>query len=342
MRIRSVAPAIGVMATAVLAFGGSASAATTVGNACVGKSAVPSYVLLSLAGDPTNPFPSAIPSAGVITAWTLNDGLTEIDPSVLVQQKLKVFKPETVLDQYEVVGESSLGTVVPGVNAFPTRIPVQAGDLIGATGFITVPGEKPFQFVFFCPEAKPGDLAGVAIGDPPVGSFANVPEEIEELALPVTVKVEPDADGDGYGDETQDQCPTDASTQGPCPAPKLKPAPMPPAPITLSAAAVAGKGLATVTLTSSAQVSVTVGGSVKLGKSKSTPLSGGTQTVTPGSLAKFIVLFPAKLKARLKQLPASQKLTLSLSASGPGATGTSVALKVKGQKKPKSKPHPKA
>jgi hypothetical protein len=49
-------------------------------------------------------------------------------------------------------------------------------------------------------------------------------------------------------------------------------------------------------------------------------------------LAKFVVLFPAKLKARLKQLPPSQKLTLSFSASAPGATTTNLTVKAKGQK----------
>ena len=134
--------------------------------------------------------------------------------------------------------------------------------------------------------------------------------------MPIPSLVEPDADGDGYGDETQDQCPTDASTQGPCPAPKVAPAP--PAPTTLSASAAAKKGLLTVTLTSSAQATVTVGGSVQIAKGKTVKLSGSTQIVAPGSLAKFTLLFPASLKAALKQLSTKKKLSLKLTASAPG------------------------
>jgi hypothetical protein len=310
----------------------SASAATTVGNGCAANSGAPGFTLVSLTGDPTNPMPNAIPSAGVITSWTLDDALATLPPEFRFEQQLKVFRPTGVPKQFQVVGESALGAVNPGINTFPTRIPVHAGDLLAETGLVHTPTET-LPFAIFCTGTKPGDLIGAATGSSATGSTTELMLEEPKLALPITVKVEPDADGDGYGDETQDQCPTNASTQGPCPAP-------PPAvAITLSASAAAKKGLVTVTLTSTAQATVTVGGSVKLGKGKPTKLSGGTQMIAPGTLAKFTVLFPPKLKAALKSTPPGQKLTLSLAASAPGATTKKLTVKVPGQKKPTRKHH---
>jgi hypothetical protein len=335
MRKRSVVVAVGSVLTAVLIFGGSASAATVAGNNCAANSASPIYTLVSLAGAAGNPFPNSIPSAGVITSWSIDDELTSLPPSFDPQQQLKIFRPTGVAKQLQAVGESALAPVNLGPNTFQTRIPVQAGDLIGSTGTGSISGET-IQIVLYCETMNEGDLVGAVVGNPSIGSTSVIALEAAGVAVPVTVTVEPDADGDGFGDETQDKCPTNASTQSPCPAPVP-----PPAPIALSASAAAKKGLVTVTLTSSAQASVTVGGTVKLGKGKSATLSGGTQIVAPGTLAKFTVLFPAKLKARLKQLPPKQKLTLSLSASAPGATGTALTVKVKGQKKAKPQHHPK-
>jgi hypothetical protein len=239
----------------------------------------------------------------------------------------------------QVVGESPPTPIVSGVNSFPVRIPVKAGDLIGSSG-VLMSGSETLEASVVCSPGPVGDRVGLIAGTPFVG--ATVPFETEEVDIgnPITVSVEPDADGDGFGDETQDKCPTDASTQGPCPVKAAPPAPTPP--ITLSASAAAKKGLVTVSLTSTAQATVTVGGSVKLGKGKSATLTGGSQIVAPGSLANFTVLFPAKLKARLKQLPPSQKLSLTLSATAPGATTTSLTVKVPGQKKAQPTHHHRA
>jgi hypothetical protein len=322
------------MAT-VLMFTGSASAATVVGSNCAATTSPASVTAISLRNPPGYPLPSAIPSAGVITSWTFSIG-APLPPESRVEGQLKVFAPTGLPDQFKVGGESALSAVGAGLTTIPTRIPVQSGDLLGSTTIATV-GGKTGQYALICETKDEGDEIGLISGDPGTGTIVSPETVITEVQNPVTVTVEPDADGDGYGDETQDKCPTDASTQGPCPAP-----PAPPAPITLSASAAAKKGLVTVSLTSSAQASVTVGGTVKLGKGKTAELSGGTQTVTPGVLAKFTVLFPAKLKARLKQLPPSQKLTLSLSASAPGATTTSLTVKLPGQKKAPRHRHHKA
>jgi hypothetical protein len=313
---------------------GSASAGTVVGNGCAANTGVPGVTLVSIAGDATNGMPYAIPAAGVITSWTFNASGLEVPPEITIEQQLKILQPTGIAKQFRVVGESTLATVHTGLNSFPTRIPVHAGDLIGSAGIDYIPGET-VPLVLFCDKQKPGDAIAAIEGGLVTGSTGEASIEQNELAVPITVTVEPDADGDGYGDETQDQCPTDASTQGPCPTPKV--APPPAAPITLSASAAAKNGLVTVTLTASAQANVTVAGSVKLGKGKTVKLSGGTQTVTAGNLAKFTVLFPAKLKTALKQTPTSKKLTLTLSASAPGVATKTLTVKVPGQEKPAPK-----
>ena len=310
----------------------SASAATVVGTGCAADIGT-TYSIFTLA-NPSGPNPTAVPAAGVITSWSVTDSFTEEGLSATNQQ-LKIYRPTVVAKTYSVAGESPTEPISLGPNTFATRIPVKTGDVPGLAGVFIAAGE-PILGSLYCENTAPtGARVGAIVGNPPAGSSVTISLEAAEAASPVTVAVEPDADGDGYGDETQDQCPTDASTQGPCPV-KAAPSPPPPpaAPITLSASAAAKKGLVTVTVTSSAQASVTLAGTVKLGKGQTVKLSGGTQTVTPGALAKFIVLFPAKLKARLKQLPPSQKLTLSFSASAPGATTTSLTVKVPGQARP--------
>jgi hypothetical protein len=319
------------------AFAGQASAATVAGSNCAANTSSLGSVV-SLKNPPGYPLPSAIPSAGVITSWTFNLGLS-LPAELGVSEQLKVFAPTGVSNQLKVVGESSPSSVGVGATTLPTRIPVQNGDLLGSIVVVSHEG-KVEQGALYCETKDPGDEIGLIGVDPEIGETVTPATTETGFQNPVTVTVEPDADGDGFGDETQDKCPTDASTQGPCPAPPVPPAP-PKAtlPISLSASAAAKKGLVIVTLTSSAQATVTVGGSVKIGTGKTAKLAGSTQIVAPGSLAKFTILFPAALKAALKKTPASKKLTLSLSASAPGATTTNFTVKVPGQMKPARKPH---
>jgi hypothetical protein len=323
--------AVAVMSVlaAVLASSGSASAATTVGSSCAANDSLTSVTAISLKNPPGYPLPSAIPSSGVITSWTFSVGIP-INTGVYLEQ-LKVFAPVGT-SEFKVVGESAPGTIGAGSTVFATRVPVQSGDLLGSSVIANIES-KTVQGAIFCDTENPGDEMALVSGDPTTGTTVPVAGIETGSQNPITVTVEPDADGDGYGDETQDQCPTDASTQGTCPAKVVPPAPVPPAPITLSASAAVKKGLVTVTLTSSAQANVTVGGSVKLGKGKIAKLSGGTQIIAPGSLAKFTILFPAKLKTALTQTLSSKKLTLSLTASAPGAATTNLTVKVPGQKK---------
>jgi hypothetical protein len=321
---------------AALIFSGSASAGTEVGNSCGANSTVLDGMIVSLKNPTGYPLPSAIPSSGVITSWTFNIGLTLALP---VEAQLKVLEPTGVPNELKVAGESAFSPVTTGLNTTPTRIPVHSGDLLGSTVVVNNEGVTE-RGDYLCETNDPGDeIAEIPeISEiPGIGTTVSPTKTQVGFQNPVTVTVEPDADGDGYGDETQDKCPTDAATQGPCPTPPPPPAPV--VPIALSASAATKKGLVTVTLTSSAQATVTVGGSVKLAKGKSVKLSGGTQIVAPGTLAKFTILFPAKLKAALKQTPSSKKISLSLSASAPGATTSNLTVKVPGQQKPVRKHH---
>jgi hypothetical protein len=332
MRKRLVLVGLGAALAVCLAAAAGASAATQFGDPCVATldTPQPATLIAFQVAAPQSPLPMTAPSAGVITSWSVNVGSALAPASI--PMKFKVLRPDPTSKTVQVVGESG-GTAVAGVNTFNVRIPVRAGDRIGTASDGTS--------LLACEEWAPGDVLGVAQADPIPGSTVPYLESSEiKGQIPVFATVEPDADGDGYGDETQDQCPTDASTQGPCPT---KAAPTPPpatTPITLSASAAAKMSFLTVSLTTTAQASVTVTGTVKMGKGKSVKLRGNTQTVAPGTLAKFTVLFPAKLKAALKKLPTSKKLTVNLSATAPGATTKTLTVKVPGQMKPGR--HPKA
>lgn len=324
MRKRLMLVGVGVVVLAIcLSVASGASAATQVGDPCLANLNSPQPVpatIFSIAA-PESPFPTTVPAAGVITSWGVNVG-SALAAGAADAVTFKVMRPNLVTKTVQVVGEGN-GVAVTGSNIFAARIPVQAGDTVGAT--------DSGGSLLFCEEPSLGATMGLIAGNPVTGStvaFTSGPEEKGQIPLFATV--EPDADGDGFGDETQDQCPTDASTQGPCPA-KVTP----PAPPTLSASAAAKKTFLTVSLTSTAQTSVTVTGTVKVGKGKSVKLKGNTQTVTPGALAKFTVLFPAKMKAALKKLSTSKKLTVDLSASAPGATTKTLTVKVPGQKRPR-------
>jgi hypothetical protein len=316
----------------VLTVGASgAAAATEIGDPCAANGFAEGVAASVFTFASSSPLPPAAPTSGVITKWTSSIGVLP-EGKTSEPETFKVFRPNRATTTALVVG-SDAQTLITGLNTFPVRIPVQAGDLIG----LSPNGEDG---IVFCEEHAVKSSLGAFEVAAPTGAIIGFTELMEPLRMPVTATVEPDADGDGYGDETQDQCPTDASTHEACPAPKAAPTPPPPpAPITLSDSAAAKKGLVAVSLTSSAQATVTIAGTVEIGKGKSVKLSGGTQIVAPGSLAKFTVVFPAKLKAALKQLPSSKKLSLILIATAPGATAKSLKVKVPGQEKAAPRRH---
>jgi hypothetical protein len=268
-------------------------------------------------GSTTNPGAVTIPQAGVITKWKVN----VIPYPGGISEKLKVLRPAGG-NSFTVVGESTVQPIAGGLNSFDTRVPVQAGDRLGAY--------SPLAPIF-CEEAStPTDVLGTTIGDPSLGSTAAFTER-PKGQLAVAATVEPDADNDGYGDETQDKCPQNAAVQASCPAPPL--------PVALSSTSIAKKSLVTVLITSNSQAPVTVTGTTKLGNGKSAKLSGGTQVVVPGAIAKFTLLFPEKLQAALKQLSGKQFVWLNIVATAPNSAGaittSNLKVKLKGQAKPR-------
>ena len=318
-----------VIGAALSAFVGvsSASAATEFGDTCVGNQTAPGNYTLTTLSAPTLSIPLTAPISGVVTKVEQKIELSGLPPKVLIPEEVKVLHPTGVKDTFTVAGQQVID-VEEGTNVVATRIPIQAGDRLGLHGLPFVyEGSTVESVSTYCVGSLIAGELGAVPGDVPEGTSTAF-GEVAEGRVPLAAVVEPDADGDGYGDETQDKCPTNSSTHDACPPP-----PAPPAPITLSALGEAKKGLVKITVTASAQVSVTVGGTVNLGKGSSAKLSGGTQTVGPGTLAKFKVLFPAKLKQKLKQLTPKQTLTLKLSATAPGANTAALTVKVKGQEK---------
>lgn len=144
----------------------------------------------------------AAPSDGVITAWSHQANAT---PPELA---LKVARAAGG-NWFTIVGGSAPQTMTPdSLNSFPTRIPVEAGDVIG----------------FFVAASGSCGSDGGVVGFGYHYKFADIaPGITDELfdsgatQLDVSAELEPDADGDGFGDESQDQCPTDAGAQGECP-----------------------------------------------------------------------------------------------------------------------------
>jgi hypothetical protein len=330
--------AIGVLSVVglvLMAGSATASAATEFGDPCTANGFAAGVPVSIFTLNSSSPLPAAAPISGVITKWSANAGAALPEGQAGLPETFKVFRANPVNETVLAVGGDT-ETLVPGANTFAVRIPVQAGDLLG----ISPAGESD---LLYCKETALKTSFGAFEGAASTGTTVPYVQIQEPLRIPLVATVEPDVDGDGYGDETQDQCPTDASTHGPCPVRQAAPAPpappAPAAPIALSASAAAKKSFLTVSLTTTAQASVTVTGTATIGKGKTVKLSGNTQTVALGALAKFTVLFPAKLKAALKQLPTSKKLTINLSATAPGATTKTLTVKVPGQMKLEKKHH---
>jgi len=153
---------------------------------------------------------STVPYAGVITSWTY--GASEAQTTLIT---MRVFRPTGTPDGYAVVADAgALETVTPsdGTSTFPTRVGVQAGDVIGvhAQGGDCATGGTASDVI----RSRTG-AATVA------GAVASYPATTH-ATLDLSAVLEPDADGDGFGDDSQDACPTRAALQVPCPTPETE------------------------------------------------------------------------------------------------------------------------
>ena len=290
-------------ALALLAPAG-ASAATEIGDNCVGGETVPIPVGLTSIFHPANPLPTAVPAPGVLTKWRVN--LVPV-PAVL-PHSLKVLRPSAVPETIQIVGESQVN-VLGGANAFPARIPVQAGDRLGlitagALGTLYCKAEGPLGVIGTFGAGTTGALSPFAQGPAPV-------------RVPLAGTVEPDADSDGYGDETQDQCPQSALVQTTCPV------------VVLDAYPLSKKAKIIVYISTDRSASVTVSGTAKLPRSnRKTARSSAqaklpkvTKVVEAGKITRFALNIPAKLRSAAAGLAKGKSLTVKLTATAPNLVG---------------------
>lgn len=318
MRLKFVSAAVAAALSISLLGATGASAATEVGNGCIGDQIGPG-VPISLANAPGSPLPATIPVSGVVTRWRFS--VEPLPPDASYVETLKIFRPTGVFGQFQVVGESAPIVLASGTNISPTRIPVLAGDHIGAS--LTLGTETGG---LFCMTENPGDRIGLFAGNPSTGSTQTLGAEASGYQIPIVVSVEPDADKDGFGDETQDQCPQSAALQAACP------------PVAFSTRKQVRKGSVTVVVTASTAAPVTVKGVAKLGKGKKAKLNGGTQSLVAGAFGKFTLFFTKALKKKLKELPPKRSVKLNVTVTGTSASGavttSALKIKLKGQAKP--------
>jgi hypothetical protein len=151
----------------------------------------------------------AVPADGVITSWSFHG--TGIQPGVAT---LRVYRHARSggADEFTPVAQDGEVRLLFGdqLFTFPTRISVNAGDIIGLRA--NTPGG-------ICASTGGGGdtYRSLTTATPtPIGTAASY-AETSGLKIDVAADVEPDTDADGYGDETQDACPRLASTHAPCP-----------------------------------------------------------------------------------------------------------------------------
>jgi hypothetical protein len=133
----------------------------------------------------------AAPFSGVITSWSFRAG-----PDA-PQLNFKAAR-HAGDNNFTIVGESGLetGIIANALNTFPTRIPVQAGDVIGF-------------FVGDAGEVRRTGVTGYTVHDDdddldqPVGR-TDLYAPVEGHQLDLSAMLEPDCDQDSFGDETQD------------------------------------------------------------------------------------------------------------------------------------------
>lgn len=152
----------------------------------------------------------AVPAAGVLTSWDVEGPpAPHADPI-----DLEILRPTGPAHTYRVVAQSGLLVVAgPGPHAFPARVPVEAGDVIGFYSDSNLGWCGDFM--------RGADHDFVDVVSVPLGQeTAFMPEAGTDFRADVAATIEPDRDGDGFGDLSQDACPTDPSRQSACAVPQ--------------------------------------------------------------------------------------------------------------------------
>ena len=149
---------------------------------------------------------------GVVTSW---NHMAPGPVGFAETMALQMLRP-TGGTQFTVIGQSAVQTLPSdGPLSFLTRIPVQAGDVLGL--YVQHGGN-----VAYCQEAAPnppfndGDKTREIdfTQNPAVGTTLNFVGNEQSARLDVSAVIEPDKDGDGLGDETQDPDVTGGGTGG--------------------------------------------------------------------------------------------------------------------------------
>jgi len=306
--------------TALLAPSG-ATAATEFGDNCVANSDFESAVTFFESVAPGNPLPVSAPSSGVITKWK-----SSVVPVPFgIPQTFKVLRLDPATKIARVIAEEPRA-IVTGPNSFDTRIPIQVGDRISLFG-------TGVAETLIC--ATPGVdslIGGFAGNGGGVGSSNPYIELPEEFRIPLAAVLEPDADNDGFGDETQDRCPQSAAIQAECPL------------LVVDSFAIPRKNKVLVLVATSSSANVSVSGTArfpnvrrKARSSAQARLPKVTKLVPSGTLTRFTLKLPAKLKSALSGLPRGKSATLRIQASTTDLAGRPAIdranLKLRGAKK---------
>ena len=167
------------------------AASTEIGNGCVANNSAEDATVVMTGRSAGNPLPIAAPASGVVTrVRVLLPAIEGTAPTVV-----KIMRPAAA-GQYTVVARSEPVLVTSGASAFPVRLPIGGGDLLGLWGSVVT---------VLCDVPGATDTVAGIVGDTALGTTATY-STAPKLALPIIATIEPDADKDGYGDDTQDQC----------------------------------------------------------------------------------------------------------------------------------------
>ena len=265
-----------------------AAESAEIGNRCAGNSAPVGKTAVMTAKGGADSLPITPGARGVITRATFNVPALK---GATFQTTLKTMRGTGVANEITVVAQSAPLPIADGARTFDVRIPIAAGDLVGAWG---LPG------TLLCNTGDSADVVGVIDGDLQPGQTATFTPRAGQ-AIPVVATVEPDVDGDGYGDDTQDRCARSAALQTACPV------------IRLASTAAAQQGSILVVVSSDHPARVRVTGKTRV-NGTSVKLDGGIRKVKPWTLGRFTVPYPKALKAALAALPPGGHITVKLTA----------------------------
>jgi hypothetical protein len=142
------------------------------------------------------------PIDGVVVRWRVR---SETEGG---RARLRVLRP-TADGEFIGSGTGSTRTVSePGIDQFSARLPIRAGDRIGADQL----GGDPLWY------AEPVSGASISGWDPvlPDWSSRSPTDSVDDGELLLNADVEVDLDRDGFGDETQDDCPAAPGSRNGC------------------------------------------------------------------------------------------------------------------------------